>query len=168
MWTWTEPSLVVRLPSNKVPAIFITFFVSAMRPRRFVASMKGVFMKRFILLALILIMPLSISAEELPCSIRPPQDTSDSVFSGLAKVSKADATNAALATINVSSPKGILASVLKIEQSCLVYSFDILISGKPGIEVILVDAGTGKILSRKHECPKQEMTEDVKDKNVFK
>jgi hypothetical protein len=53
---------------------------------------------------------------------------------------------------------------LESEQGCLVYFFEIRISGDPGIEEIVVDAGAGKILSHKHESPKQEAAEQSKDK----
>ena len=42
--------------------------------------------------------------------------------------------------------------------------FDIRVSGKKGVEEVRVDAGTGKILSHKHETQKQEAAEQAKDK----
>jgi uncharacterized membrane protein YkoI len=81
----------------------------------------------------------------------------------LAKVTKAQAQSVALAKIKASSAK-IESSELEVEQGCLVYSFDIAVSGKPGIEEIMVDAGTGKVISHKHETAKQEAAERAKDK----
>jgi hypothetical protein len=49
-----------------------------------------------------------------------------------------------------------------------VYSFDIAIPGKPGIEEIIVDAGTGKVLSHKHESAKQEAAEQAKDRAALR
>ena len=118
-------------------------------------------MHRLITLALLLV-PLSISAADLPCSIRPAQDTPPSALLGLAKIAQDTAQKAALARIK--APSTLAAhGELELEQGCLVYSFDMRISGKRGVEEIMVDAGTGKILSHKHESPKQEAAEQAKD-----
>src|SRR5207302_7500415 len=118
-------------------------------------------MHRLITLALLLV-PLSISAADLPCSIRPAQDTPPSALPGLAKIAQDTAQKAALARIKAPSTQ-IAHGELDIEQGCLLYSFDMRISGKRGVEEIMVDAGTGTILSHQHESPKQEATEQVKD-----
>ena len=118
-------------------------------------------MNRIVISALLLV-SFSVSAAGLPCSIRPAKDTPDSALPGLAKISQADAEKAALARIKAPS-KQVANGGLEIEHGCLVYSFDIRISGKPGIEEIMVDAGTGKILSHKHETPEQEAAEKAKD-----
>jgi hypothetical protein len=123
---------------------------------------KGILINRLALLALLLV-PFSVSAAELPCSIRPAKGTTDPALPGLAKVSQAAARKAALARIKAPSTN-VVDGELEIEQGCLVYSFDIRISDKPGIEEIMVDAGTGKILSHKHESPRQEAVEKAKDK----
>ena len=110
-----------------------------------------------------LLVSFSVSAAGLPCSIRPAKDTPDSALPNLAKVSQADAQKAALARIKAPS-KQVANGGLEIKQGCFVYSFDIRISGKSGIEEILVYAGTGKILSHTHETPEQEAAEQAKDK----
>ena len=78
-----------------------------------------------------------------------------------------EAQKAALAKIKASSTK-IESSELEVERGCLVYSFDIAVSGKPGIEEIMVDAGTGKVLSHKHESAKQEAAEQAKDRAALR
>ena len=45
----------------------------------------------------------------------------------------------------------------------LIYSFDIKVAGKSGIEEVAVDAMTGKVLAVKHESPKQEAKEKAAD-----
>ena len=110
-----------------------------------------------------LIGPFSTSAAGLPCSTHLKNDTPASSLPALANVSMADARKTALRTVK--APVGTVANgELEIEHSCLIYSFDIRIPGKQGIEEIMVDAGTGKVLSRKHESPKQEALEQAKDK----
>src|SRR6516162_9602919 len=116
-----------------------------------------------LILGVLLLVPLAVSAAVLPCSVRPAPDTPATALRGLAKVSQADAQHAALARLTAPS-KQVAHSELEIEQGCLVYAFDIRIAGKRGVEEILVDAGTGKILSHKHESLKQETAEQAKDK----
>jgi hypothetical protein len=119
-------------------------------------------MNRLAILALLLV-SFSVSAAELPCSIHPAKGTTDSALPDLAQVSQATAQKAALASIKTSSAE-VVDGELEIEQGCLFYSFDIRLSNKPGIEEIMVDAGTGKILSHKHESPKQEEAEKANEK----
>jgi hypothetical protein len=114
-------------------------------------------------LVLLLLVSFSVSAKQPTCSIHPNKDTPASALPGLAKVSKADAEKIALARIKASS-KNVVDGELEVERGCLVYSFDIRISGKKGVEEVRVDAGTGKILSHKHESAKQEAAEQAKDK----
>ena len=119
-------------------------------------------MNRLVIPALLLV-SFSVSAKGLPCSIHPAKNTPTSALPGLAKISRADAQQAALARIKARSAQ-VADGELEVEHGCLIYSFDIRISGKSGIEEIAVDAGTGKILSHKHESPKQEAAEQAKDK----
>jgi Peptidase propeptide and YPEB domain len=119
-------------------------------------------MKLFVI-SMLLLVPLSVSAAGLKCSIHPAKGTPTSALPGIAKVSQADAQKTALAKIKA-PPTAVTEGELEVEQGCLVYSFYIRIPGKPGIEEIMVDAGTGKILSHKHESTKQEAAEKAKDK----
>ena len=45
-----------------------------------------------------------------------------------------------------------------------VYSFDIRIGGKSGVEEIMVDADNGKVICRKHESAKEETAEQANDR----
>lgn len=119
-------------------------------------------MKRLIIWPLLLL-PFSVSAVGFECSIHPAKDTPTKALPGLAKVSQVEAQKTALSRIKAPST-AVAEGELEVEQGCLVYSFDIRIPGKPGIEEIMVDAGTGKILSHKHESTKQEAAEKAKDK----
>ncbi len=120
-----------------------------------------------LIISVLFIVPFSVSAAELACDTRPAKNTSVSALPSLAKISKAEAEKAALARVNARSPQ-IVSAELELEQGCLVYSFDIRLSGKSGVEEILVDAGTGKIVSHKHETAKQEAAEQAKDKRTSK
>jgi hypothetical protein len=118
---------------------------------------------KWVVISVLLLMPLSVSAAGLKCTIHPAKDTPTTALPGLAKISQADAQKTAFARINA-PPTTVAEGELEVEQGCLVYSFDIRIPGKPGIEEVMVDAGTGKILSHKHESTKQEAAEKAKDK----
>jgi uncharacterized membrane protein YkoI len=120
-----------------------------------------------LVITVVIFMPLSASAAGLKCSIHPAKDTPTTALPGLVKVSQAEAQKTAFARIKAPST-AIAEGELEVEQGCLVYSFDIRIPGKPGIEEIMIDAGTGKMLSHKHESTKQEAAEKAKDKDKAK
>ena len=118
--------------------------------------------RQFALTLLFLVVSAAASAADLSCSIRPKKDIRPAELQNLTKVTQAEAQKAALAKIKASSTK-IESAELEVELGCLVYSFDIAIAGKPGIEEMIVDAGTGKVLSHEHESAKQEAAERTKD-----
>ncbi len=78
----------------------------------------------------------------------------------LAKVSRANAEAIALGQV----PGGKTQSAeLEREKGHLVWSFDISIPDSPNIREVLVDAGTGKIVSLETETPAQEAAEVAKE-----
>ncbi len=79
----------------------------------------------------------------------------------LAKITPEAATASALAKV----PGGKIAEAgIEKEKGKLIYSFDIKVDGKSGIEEVAVDALTGKVLSVEHETPKAEAKEAAADK----
>lgn len=61
-------------------------------------------------------------------------------------------------------PGGVIqSSELEREGGKLVYSFDIKVAGKKGIEEVLVDAMTGRIVSVEHEDAAAEAAEEHAD-----
>ena len=99
----------------------------------------------------------------LSCSVRPKRGTSSIGLSALATVSQADAERAAMASLKASSPTTVTEAELEVEHGCLVYSFDIRVSGREGVEEVLIDAGTGKVLSHTHESAKREAAERAEE-----
>ena len=74
----------------------------------------------------------------------------------VAKVTEADAA----ATAQKRVPKGTIESVeLEREKGKLIYSYDIKLAGKSGVQEVNVDASTGKVISSKHESAKMEKKE---------
>jgi hypothetical protein len=71
----------------------------------------------------------------------------------------------ARATAIAKVPGGkIQAAELEREHGKLIYSFDIRVPGKPGIEEVQVNAINGDIVSMAHESPKTERREARKEK----
>ena len=116
-------------------------------------------MKR-LFIASMLCVGISASAAETPCSIQLPKGTRETALAGLAKVTQAAAQQTALAGFTDPAAAATVAeSELEVEHGCLIYSFDVRVAGQTGIEEVNVDAGTGAVLSRKHETPKHEAAE---------
>ena len=85
----------------------------------------------------------------------------DSVLAAEAKISKEAATATALAKV----PGGkVKSSELERERGRLIYSFDIKVPGKPGIEEVNVDAIDGTVVSVDHEGAKAEKREAREDR----
>jgi hypothetical protein len=99
-----------------------------------------------------------------PCSLHPRDGATKEELAAMAKVSMAGARKAALASLKSASKAIVKTAELEVENGCLVFSFDIAIKGKPGVQEIQVDAGTGKVISSKYESPAAEKAEKAKDK----
>lgn len=77
------------------------------------------------------------------------------------RISKEAATKTALAAV----PGGkLVSSELENKHQQPIYSFDIRVPGRTGVEEVRVSGVTGKIVSRKHEGPVKEGLERAADK----
>jgi uncharacterized membrane protein YkoI len=85
-----------------------------------------------------------------------------------AKITQAAAQATALKQV----PNGtVKSSELEREHGKLIYSFDISVAGKSGIEEINVNAIDGSIVAREHETPKmqkKEAAQEAKEKKAKK
>lgn len=77
-----------------------------------------------------------------------------------AKIAPDAARSSALARIKGGAIK---EEEIEEEDGKLVFSFDIAVAGKSGIEEVQVDALNGKIVSVEHESPAQQAAEAAKD-----
>jgi hypothetical protein len=93
------------------------------------------------------------------CSIHPAKGMSDTQLSGLATVSQADAEKIAVAKLNSKQPVSTASAELEAEHGCLIWSFDLRVAGRAGVQEIQVDAGNGRVLSVKHESTRAEAAE---------
>ena len=117
---------------------------------------------KYLVLSAALFAAVSTNAAGLPCSIQPKKGLADSELPALAKITQAAAEATALKSIKI--PLATVASgELEAEGGCLIYSFDIKVPGKKSIVEVAVDAGTGKVLSKKHEGPKAQAAEAAAD-----
>jgi uncharacterized membrane protein YkoI len=95
------------------------------------------------------------SAQEAKPSAKK-EATSQAALRKEAKIAEADARKTALAAV----PGGKLQThELERENGRLIYSYDIKVAGKPGIEEVNVDAKTGEIVAHEHEDAKAEAAE---------
>lgn len=77
-----------------------------------------------------------------------------------AKISEATARATALKEF----PNGtVKSSELERENGKLIYSYDITVPGKTGIDEVNVNAIDGSIVAKQHETPKSEKKEAVKE-----
>lgn len=82
-----------------------------------------------------------------------------------AKMTMADAR--AMALKEVPGAK-IQAGEIEREGGKLIYSFDMKVAGKSGIDEVNIDAMTGKLVAHQHETPKDERAEAKADAKAAK
>lgn len=84
------------------------------------------------------------------CAGNPPDD----------RVPEPDARAAALAAVPGAAVKG---EELEREDGRWIYSYDLVIPGRSGVEEVHVDAVTGKVLAREHEGEEDEAAEAARE-----
>jgi hypothetical protein len=119
-------------------------------------------MKR-IVIALALALPLAAVADKLDCSIKAKKLATTAEMTAMAKVKDADARKTALDSLKTPGVS-VVKGELEVEDGCLIYSYDIKVPGKSGVEEVFVDAGNGKVLRTKHESAAKEAAEKAADK----
>lgn len=102
----------------------------------------------------------------LRCSIHPQKGTTHADLQRLATVGQIDAEQTAIKSLKTAASATVTEGELEIERGCLVYSFDIRVSGRRDSDEVLVDAGTGKILSHTSESASQEAHEKAQEKRI--
>ena len=82
-----------------------------------------------------------------------------------AKMTMADARAMALRTVPNAT---IQAGEIEREGGKLIYSFDMKVPSRSGIDEVNIDAMTGKLVGRQHEAPKDERAEAKADAKAAK
>ncbi len=78
---------------------------------------------------------------------------------GLARLAKVSADTATAIALRAVPGSAVQSAELEEEEGRLVYSFDLVVAGRSGVEEVLVDAGSGRVISRKHESAAAEAAE---------
>ena len=109
------------------------------------------------LLAAMLTLGMGVRASAQAAKPAPKKEaTSQAALIKEAKIAEADARKTALAAV----PGGKVQShELERENGKLIYSYDIKVAGKSGVEEVNVDAMTGAIVAHEHEDAKAEAKE---------
>ena len=111
------------------------------------------------------VLVLSIALGALAAAPASAESNSKGKSATHAKITMKEARALALAKV----PKGkVEAEELEREHGRLLYSFDIRVPGKSGIQEVQIDAMNGKVLSVEHENPKAERKEAEKEKHEAK
>ena len=106
------------------------------------------------ILAMACVLPLTSLAEDTAMKEEAP---------GLLKLAKVS-PEVATATAQGQVPGGqIEAAEIEKEDGKLIYSFEMKIAGKSGVEEVNVDALTGRVVGVEHEGPKKEAKEAAAD-----
>jgi hypothetical protein len=66
---------------------------------------------------------------------------------------------AAMATKGGPAAASVAEFELEVERGCLVWSFDLKLPDKPGVQEVMIDVGDGKVFSSAHESPTKEAAE---------
>jgi len=114
-----------------------------------------------------LMAPHRVTAQEAKAPAKK-AESSQAALRKEAKIKEADARKTALAAV----PGGKVQShELEREKGKLIYSYDVKVSGKPGIEEINIDAMTGELVAHEHEDAKagsKEKKAEAKEKATRK
>ena len=105
---------------------------------------------KVIALTIAAVLPLAALADGLECSVKASKRMSREELAKLAKVKEEDARKTALAWVNAPQA-GSAKGGLGVEDGCLVYAYDVVLPAKRDPEEVIIDAGTGQIITRKLE-----------------
>ena len=108
-------------------------------------------------LGFMLVIPAAPAFAAWRCSIHPPKTASDAQLRSMAKISQSKAEKIALKRVDHGAK--ITSAEIEAEQGCLIWSFDLKVLGRKGIQEVNIDAGNGKILGVHHESASQESSE---------
>jgi uncharacterized membrane protein YkoI len=126
--------------------------------------MRSIEIVKMLTIAFVLAGPTRASAQ-VPKRLAKKEVSSQAALRAEAKIPESDARKTALAAV----PGGRVKShELERENGKLIYSYDIKVAGKAGIEEVNVDAMTGAIVAHEHEDAKAEAREKKAEANEKK
>lgn len=105
----------------------------------------------------------AVAGAQAPAHRQKPETQAD--LQKEAKMTMADARAMALRTVPNAHIK---AGEIEREGGKLIYSFDMKVAGKSGIDEVNIDAMTGTLVGKQHETPKDERAEAKADAKAAK
>ena len=118
-------------------------------------------MKRAIAFFLAACASLAAGASKLDCSVKATRLDADT--RSQAKVAEPDARRTALAEVKTQGAQ-VASGGLEVEDGCLLYTYDVKVPGKKGVQEVVIDAASGKVLRVEHESATKEAAEKLADK----
>ena len=110
-------------------------------------------------LALLMVLVPALVAAQVP------SDTTLKVERGASRAQATWPLDSAWALALRTVPGGAVKSAeLEREHGKLIYSFDVKVAGKPGIEEVNIDATNGKLIGREHEGDEDEAAESAHER----
>lgn len=107
--------------------------------------------------------PLVAGAATLECTAKVSSKLNDAQMKKLAKVNLPAAQATAIQSVGKANLDRVVSKELEVEDGCLLYSFDLRLRSKEGIDEVQVDAVSGKVISQKHETAADEAAEKSED-----
>jgi len=105
--------------------------------------------------------PKSASKPEAKQAAKPAIKENEAALRRQAKITEEAAKATALAAVPGATVK---SSEVEKENGKLIWSFDLTVPGKKGIEEVNIDAMTGKVIAKEHEDAKAEKAETKAEK----
>ncbi len=81
------------------------------------------------------------------CAIHPPKGATAAQLAELAGISNAVAREIALNHIQAKDEKTVQSARLAVYHGCLIWLLEVKVAGNPGLQEILLDADTGRVIS---------------------
>ena len=113
--------------------------------------------------AFALVLPAALLAQGSGTAPTAPKQESQAQLQKEAKVTLKAATAAAMGAVKGGK---VATHELEREKGKLIYSFDMKVAGKTGIDEVAVDAMTGAVLEVTHESPADEAKEAAADRKA--
>jgi hypothetical protein len=96
---------------------------------------------------MIALLSLPFEAHPPACSIHPPSGSAGPALLALSRITEPQAYKAALAALRKYRNRKVLATQLKTESECLIWSYDVDVGDPKALRNVHIDAGTGQLLS---------------------
>jgi diphthamide synthase (EF-2-diphthine--ammonia ligase) len=112
---------------------------------------------------LLVSLPVVAGAATLECTAKVSTKLNDTQMKKMTNVNLSAAQATAIESVGKANLDRVISKELEVENGCLLYSFDLRLRSKEGIDEVQVDAVSGKVISQKHETVADEVAEKSED-----